>query len=84
MRNRPLAISLVIVMLAASSLLGCRAEECRQMMRCCEAIEAEDGVGAACGEMATDVKRPRTCRTILRTVNHMFEERGEQPPAVCQ
>ncbi|WP_168210392.1 hypothetical protein [Persicimonas caeni] len=54
------------------------------MSRCCEAIKDEEGVGSACGEIAQGVKDPDTCRTILRTVEAMYEDREEDLPKACQ
>jgi hypothetical protein len=71
-------------LIAMSSLAGCRAEECQKMLRCCDEVRGEEGVGAACGEMAEQVKDPTTCRSVVRAVNAMFEERDEQAPAACQ
>lgn len=63
---------------------GCRAEECRKMTKCCAAIEGEEGVGGACGDLAQGVKDPETCRTILKTVEAMYDRREEELPAACQ
>lgn len=78
-----IALSLAATLISGT-LAGCKAEECRKMTRCCEAIEDHEGVGSACGELAQDVKDPDTCRTILRTVEAMFDDREEELPKACQ
>lgn len=82
-------ISLIMFVICAGALAlaflsGCRAEECQKMSRCCDAIQDHEGVGGACGELAEGVKDPDTCRTILRTVDAMFEQRDEALPQACQ
>ena len=79
------------LMLAAAGLLltllalgGCKAEECQQMTECCAAVADVPGVGSSCGELAQQTRDPDTCRTILRTVRYMYEDRSGQPPKVCQ
>jgi hypothetical protein len=82
-------ISLIMfaICLAALSLAflsSCRAAECQKMARCCAAIQDHDGVGSACGEIAAGVKDPDSCRTIVRSVEAMFEERDETLPESCR
>ncbi len=84
MSKSVLITAVVLVLLAFSSLAGCRAEECQKMDRCCDQVRDVEGVGGACGEMAQGLKDPTTCRSVVRAVNAMFEERGEEPPKVCQ
>ena len=84
MRKSALFTAALLVLMALSSLAGCRAEECQKMLRCCEEVRDVEGVGGACGEMAQEVKDPTSCRSVVRAVNAMFEERGEEPPAVCR
>ncbi|MFW5966948.1 MAG: hypothetical protein ACOCV2_05485 [Persicimonas sp.] len=84
MRIRIAILALVLVTGVAFGLFGCKAEECRQMMQCCDEIEGEEGVGGACGEMAEGERDPDTCRTVLETARAMFEERGESPPEECR
>lgn len=62
---------------------GCRSKECARMMNCCQAIEEVDGVGNACGSRASSVEDPKTCKTILETVGHMFEEKDAELPGAC-
>ena len=71
-----------LVVLGAG-LAGCRAPDCQRMQACCEAIADEPGVGEACGDIASNVRDPETCRTITRTVRYMYDERDAEPPAVC-
>ena len=74
----------LVALIGLAGMAGCKAQECQKMVRCCEAIKDHEGVGSACGEMAQGVKDPDTCRTILRTVDAMFEERKEALPKACQ
>ncbi len=67
----------------AAMTAGCRSKECARMMTCCQAIEDVDGVGNACGSRASSVEDPKTCKTILETVGHMFEEKEADLPAAC-
>jgi hypothetical protein len=83
-RISSLALILMSLVVAAGWLTSCKAEECRRMTRCCEAIKDHEGVGGACGEMAQGVKAPDTCRVILSAARAMFEKRGEPVPAACQ
>jgi hypothetical protein len=62
---------------------GCKAEECQQMIECCAAVSDVPGVGSSCGELAEQTRDPDTCRTILKTVRYMYEERTEEPPEIC-
>jgi hypothetical protein len=78
---------LMTMLIAVSFLMGatgCRAAECREMLRCCEAAAEVEGVGHTCGKMASGVRDPTTCRTILRTMRYMLEDRGEAVPAECK
>lgn len=75
---------IITATLSLGALAGCKAEECRKMTRCCEVIKDEEGVGSSCGELAQGVKDPDTCRTILRTVEAMYEDREEELPKACQ
>jgi hypothetical protein len=70
--------------LTLAFLAGCRARECQQMLRCCEVVKDHEGIGGACGELAQGVKDPNTCRTILRTIDVVFEERDEELPQACK
>lgn len=63
---------------------GCKSEECQQMTECCAAVADVPGVGSSCGELAEQTRDPETCRTILRTVRYMYEDRDGDAPAVCQ
>lgn len=83
-RISSIATLALVVLLGSVGMTGCKAKECQKMLRCCEAIKDHEGVGGACGEMAQGVKDPDTCRTILRTVEAMFEEREEELPKACQ
>lgn len=72
--------------LVASFLLfaGCKADECQQMTECCAAVADVPGVGSACGELADQTRDPDTCRTILKTVRYMYEDRSGDAPPVCR
>jgi uncharacterized protein with PQ loop repeat len=70
--------------LTLALLSGCRVEECQKMARCCNAIEEHEGVGGACGGIAEGLKDPDSCRSVLRAVDAMFEQRDEDLPAACQ
>ncbi|MFU8805068.1 MAG: hypothetical protein ACNA8W_14740 [Bradymonadaceae bacterium] len=63
--------------------VGCKERECREMMRCCEAAAEIDGVGHTCGPMAANVRDPTTCRTIMRTLRYMLEDKGRPVPQEC-
>lgn len=84
MNKTALITAAMLILLALSSLTSCRAEECQKMLRCCDEVSDTEGVGAACGDMAQGLKDPTACRSVVRAVNAMFEERGEEPPPVCE
>lgn len=63
---------------------GCQPAECRQMRACCQAIEAHEGVGEACGELAQGVDSAETCQVVVDAARAMFEQRDEPVPAACE
>lgn len=71
-----------IVLLIATS--ACRAPECQQMADCCSVVEEMDGVGAACGELASDTRDPLTCRDVVRTISYMLEDSEQPVPQSCR
>lgn len=84
MKIRSLTVTFALLVGMAFAAGGCTPEECRQMARCCDEIEGEEGVGGACGEMAEGVKDADTCRSVLETAQAMFEKRDERPPKQCR
>lgn len=54
------------------------------MEACCGAIESVEGVGNSCDRVSAAVGDPETCKTILETVELMYEEREEEPPEICR
>jgi hypothetical protein len=78
-------------MLALGALLsllilagGCRSKVCQQMVECCRQLEDDPKVGKACGRPAEQTGDPKTCRTILKTIGYMFEDRDADPPKACR
>ena len=72
------------VIVVATLATGCRSKECARMLACCNQIKEMKGVGGACGPQANAVSDPKTCRTILKTVGYMFEEREKELPEACR
>ncbi|MFB6262593.1 MAG: hypothetical protein ABEL76_03040 [Bradymonadaceae bacterium] len=62
---------------------GCRSEACQRMVACCGQLKGRKEVGRICSKRADQVRDAETCRTILKTVRYMYEDRGESPPSVC-
>ncbi len=74
----------VLLAIALIALSGCRAAECEQMLECCSQVEELDGLGGACADLATDTRDPQTCRTVVRTIGYMLDEREDPRPESCQ
>lgn len=74
---------LILLIASSTALLGCLDDECRQMQKCCAAVQGVAWVGSSCGELASGVRDPGTCHTITETIRHTFAERGEEPPEAC-
>lgn len=74
-----------LILLAATvfATTGCLDDNCRQMQKCCAAAEGADWVGASCGDLARGVRDSSTCHTIVETIRHTYEQRGEELPAAC-
>lgn len=75
-----------LTMLVAFSLVagpGCASDECRQMQKCCAEVSDVEGMGAACGDLAKNVTKPETCRSVVKTVSYMYEDRGLELPQAC-
>jgi len=53
------------------------------MEACCDEIDEMPGVGSACERKGAAMGDPKTCRTILETVQLMFQKRDASPPEVC-
>lgn len=83
-RSVIMTLSLAGLLVALLALGGCKAEECQQMTECCAAVADVPGVGSSCGELAEQTRDPDTCRTILRTVRYMYEDRDGDPPPACR
>ncbi len=84
-RPSPILLTLLGVLLCATALLtSCRAEECRTMQACCEAMSDVEGTGAACKGLADQTRDPTTCRSVVRTLRYMMEDRGQEIPEACQ
>ena len=73
-----------IAVALAIALTACRAPECKQMTRCCEAVEDLEGLGASCAGLADDTSDPMTCRDVVRTIGYMLEDRDKAIPESCQ
>lgn len=65
-------------------LLGCKAKECRTLVECCEASKDVEGIGSSCGDLAESVKDPGKCRTIVKTIHYVYEDREIEVPPVCR
>lgn len=78
------------ILIAAALILstvatGCRAQECQQMQRCCQALADLEGVGQSCDELAKQTKDPTTCRAVLRTLTYLVEDSGQDElPEQCR
>ncbi len=73
-----------LVFALACALSGCKATECEQMLECCAASEGAPGVGKWCGEFTQQTRDPDTCRSVLRTLEMMYEDRKKELPPVCK
>ena len=63
---------------------GCTANECTKMIECCQAIKGQPGVGKWCGEFSMQTRDPDTGRSIVDTVQGMYQSRKEEVPPVCR
>lgn len=81
MRQR--LLSCLAAALVLLSLGGCKADQCSQMVTCCQAVKDIKGVGQSCGSLAEQTRDPQTCRDIKRTVRYMMEDRKAAVPAAC-
>ena len=77
-------LALAVLFAGAASAVGCKASECERMSECCAAVEGAEGVGRSCGEFAKQTKDPDTCRSVLRTMEMMYEDRGTELPRACK
>ena len=68
----------------ACALGGCKASECERMLECCGAVGDGPGVGKWCGEFTQQTRDPDTCRSVLRTLEMMYEDRKKELPPVCK
>lgn len=80
--SSPILILLLLV-LSVGWLSGCRAAECKQMDRCCAAIQDDEGVGEACDEMTAGLSDPDTCRSVIHAAQAMLETREGPTPEAC-
>ena len=75
---------LVPFIFLAITSLGCKAEECRTLVECCKASHEIEGIGSSCGGLAEGVKDPGKCRTIVKTIHYVYEDREIEVPPVCR
>lgn len=84
MRQRLLScFACLVSALMLLGLVGCKADQCSQMVTCCQAVKDVKGVGQSCGGLAEKTRDPQTCRDIKRTVRYMMEDRKVAVPAAC-
>lgn len=82
---RSLYLFILTALFMTTLATGCRAKECQQMQKCCDALSGMEGLGNTCGELAKQTKDPTTCRTVLRTLTYLVEEQGQtEIPAQCR
>lgn len=65
------------------ALSGCKVSECKVLVACCEASQELEGIGSACGDLSADVRDPNSCRSIVKTIGYMHEDRDRPIPDVC-
>jgi hypothetical protein len=74
----------IITLASFVVITGCKPDECRQMQACCDEVKGEPGMGQACGDLAQNVTKPETCRSVVQTVSYMYVDRGLELPAACK
>lgn len=74
---------LLFLVLSAAWLSGCRAEECKQMERCCTAIQDFEGVGEACSKLTAGLNDADTCSSVIYAAQAMLETREGEMPEAC-
>ncbi len=64
---------------------GCRSALCQRMVECCRQVkDNHPEVGQSCGQLAEKEDDKATCRTVLKTVGYMFEDKDIDPPEACR
>lgn len=77
------ALIFLCLLLAGALLGGCSPAECKQMTRCCAAIQDMEGVGDACGKLSAGLDDADACLSVIYAAEAMFEARGDAPPQAC-
>jgi len=71
------------LLFAGALLGGCSPAECKQMTRCCAAIQDMQGVGDACGKLSAGLNDADTCLSVIYAAEAMLEAREGELPEAC-